>query len=151
VLFGLMLLSVPTFRPVNPLLSADLRSGPGGGFLSADHPTGAVDYLVHVDHVAGSGRVFARMEWGGYLSWELWPRMSVFLDARIERHRPQVWQDYFAILNAAPGWDALLDGYGADYLLLERSAFPELVRQVDVHSGWRRVYSDTLSVLYVRA
>jgi hypothetical protein len=90
------------------------------------------------------------MEWGGYVSWSLWPHDSVFLDARIERHPPQVWRDYFGILAAEPGWQGLLDEYGADYLLLERSAFPELVRQADASAEWRRVYSDDLSVLFAR-
>jgi hypothetical protein len=144
---GTMVLSLPTFRAVNPLLAAELRAGPGGGFLSADHPVGAVEYLS----TAPSGRVFARMEWGGYLAWSLWPRDSVFLDARIERHPPQVWRDYFAILAAEPGWQALLDQYGADYLLVEQSAFPALVRQADASPAWRRLYADQLSVLYARA
>jgi hypothetical protein len=145
-LSGIMLLSLPTFRAVNPLLAEPLRNGPGGGFLSADHPVGAVEYLA----TAPSGRVFSRMEWGGYVSWSLWPHDSVFLDARIERHPPQVWRDYFSILAAEPGWQSLLDEYGADYLLLEQSAFPELVRQADASTEWRRVYSDDLSVLFAR-
>jgi hypothetical protein len=92
------------------------------------------------------------MEWGGYVAWSLWPRMQVFLDARIERHPPEVWQDYFAILAGRADWESLLDRQGgADYLLLERAAFPELVRQVDTSPRWRRVYQDDLSVLYARA
>ena len=146
-LSAIMLLSLPTFRAVNPLLAEQLRNGPGGGFLSADHPVGAVEYLA----TAPSGRVFSRMEWGGYLAWSLWPHDSVFLDARIERHPPQAWRDYFSILAAEPGWQGLLNEYGADYLLVEQSAFPELVRQADASPQWRRVYSDDLSVLYARA
>jgi hypothetical protein len=147
VLSAIVLLSFPAFRPVNPLLAESLRTGPGGGFLSADHPVGAVEYLAS----APPGRVFARMEWGGYLAWSLWPHDSVFLDARIERHPPQVWRDYFGILAAEPGWEGVLDEYGADYLLLEQAAFPELTRQADASPAWRRVYADALSVVYARA
>jgi hypothetical protein len=146
-LTGIMLLSLPTFRAVNPLLAEQLRKGPGGGFLSADHPVGAVEYLA----TAPSGRVFSRMEWGGYLAWSLWPHDSVFLDARIERHPPQVWRDYFAILAAEPGWQSLLNAYGADYLVVEQAAFPELARQADASPEWRRLYADELSVVYARA
>jgi hypothetical protein len=146
VLSGIMFLSLPTFRGVNPLLAEQLRNGPGGGFLSADHPVEAVEYLAQ----AAPGRVFARMEWGGYLAWSLWPHDTVFLDARIERHPPQVWRDYFSILAADPGWQGVLDEYGADYLLVDQSAFPELVRQADHSPGWRRVFADDLSVLFAR-
>jgi hypothetical protein len=145
-LMGVMLLSLPWLRPVNPLLGAELRSGPGGGFLSEDHPSGAVAYLQSVD---GGRRVFTRMEWGGYLAWSLWPRQQVFLDARIERHPPDVWRDYFAILAGQPDWEALLErNGGADYLLLERGTLASLAGQVDHSSRWRLVYADDLSLLY---
>ncbi len=146
LLLGLMVLYVPWLRPANPVLAPELR-----GYLSADHPTGAAAYLADQQRTDGSGRIFARMEWGGYLAWSLWPRMRVFLDARVEQHPPEVWRDYFAILAGEPGWDDLLDGYGADYLVLEREPFAALVRQVDASPAWRLVFADDLSVVYARA
>jgi hypothetical protein len=91
------------------------------------------------------------MEWGGYLAWELWPRDRVFLDARIERHPAAVWRDYFALLAGVPEWQSLLDRYGADYLVLERAAFPRLVGQVAASPEWRLLYQDDLSVVYERS
>jgi hypothetical protein len=147
---GLMLLSLPWFRSVNPLLAPELR-----GLLSADHPTGAVAYLSeHLPPVqAGQAppRLFARMEWGGYLAWELWPRVQVFSDARVEHHPPAVWREYFGILAARPGWQAQLDAYGADWLLVERQPFPDLVAAAEADPRWRRVFADDLGVLYARA
>jgi len=137
-----VLVGLPWFRASNPLLAPDLRR-----YLDARHPVGAVEYLRQS---GAAGRLFSRMEWGGYLEWELWPRLVPFLDARVEIRPEQVWRDYFAILGASARWPELLDQYHPDYVLLEYREFPDLARALAASACWREVYRDDLAVIYAR-
>jgi hypothetical protein len=145
ILSAVLLLVVPTLpwlRASNPFLPPELR-----GYLDHTHPVGVVDYLRRT---GASGRLFARMEWGGYLEWELWPQLQPMLDARLEVRPPEVWQDYFAITDVRPGWQAILDRDRVDYVVLELSAYPELRAAVQGSTRWREVYRDSLAAVYAR-
>jgi hypothetical protein len=139
----ILIVGLPWFRATNPLLAPKLRT-----YLEPTHPTAAVEYMratgIH-------GHLFSRMEWGGYLEWEFWPGVTPLVDARVEVRPESVWRDYFAVLGANARWQAILDSYAVDDVLLERAAFPDLVREMAASPRWREAYHDDLAVLYVRA
>ncbi len=146
VLLGILgivaLLGLPWLRANNPLLAPPLRT-----YLDAKHPTQAVEFLRREGI---QGKLFSRMEWGGYLEWELWPRLQPLVDARIEIRPPQVWLDYFAILDGSARWQALLDRYQVDYVILEYQAYPRLEREISTSAAWREIHRDSLAVVYAR-
>ena len=141
-LVGIAGLSLPWLRVSDPLLAPNLR-----GYLDPTHPVDAVDYLRQS---GASGRVWVRMEWGGFTEWELWPRLRPMVDARMEIRPPQVWYDYFTIIEARPGWEEILDRDRVDYLVLELSAFPEMRAAVAASPIWHEVYRDHLAAVYAR-
>ena len=64
-------------------------------------------------------RVLADYGWGGYVIHELYQSGGrVFVDGRNDMYDQQVLEDYDAIKNADPGWQALADRYGVEALLL---------------------------------
>jgi hypothetical protein len=136
-------LGLPWVKPSNPLLAPELRS-----VLDPQRPEGVASFM---ERAGLRGRVLARMEWGGYLAWRLWPEVRPFLDARIEQHPAHVWRDYFAIMAAHPGWEALVDGYGTDFLAVDWAFSPALSRELMAHAGWRELYRDEQAVLFARS
>src|SRR5204862_6466955 len=122
---------LPWFRASNPLRAPGLRA-----YLGATRPSGAVDYMCRCGL---QGLLFCRLEWGGSLEWELWPRVAPLLDARIEIRPESVWRDYFLILGADARWQERLDQYDVNAVLLERATFPDLVREMSASPRWREV------------
>lgn len=136
-------LSLPWLKAGNPLLASHLRT-----VLDPARPEGVADFL---EARRLEGRLLARMEWGGYLAWRLWPKLTPFLDARLERRSAEVWQDYFAIMGARPGWQALVERYGADYLVVDPRYSPRLLEELEALPEWQELYRDQQAVLFARA
>ena len=86
------------------------------------------------------GPLFNYMEWGGYLEWTLFPSRQLFIDGRFEAREPQVWDDYLAISRGAPDWQARLDKYGVQTLVLNRSFDSALIPLVSASPHWSQVY-----------
>jgi hypothetical protein len=89
-----------------------------------------------------SGRVFARFEWGEYLSWAASPRFRIFMDGRIEIYPDDVWQQYIDLTSGKDDWQQILDHYQVDYLVLDAPYHREngLLERVE-HSGrWQKVF-----------
>jgi hypothetical protein len=100
----------------------------------------------------GSGRVFCRFEWGEYLGWALSPRGTVFMDGRIEIYPDDVWAAYAAVTSGRANWEAILDSYGVDLLVLDAAyhAGTGLLPQVERSVGWQRLCQTPHAVLFVR-
>jgi hypothetical protein len=86
---------------------------------------------------------------GGYLVWAFGGDRKVFIDGRGDIYeRAGVLSDYMTISNVAPGALALLRGYGVRSCLLERDE--ALATILAASPDWRQVYTDKLSVLFVK-
>jgi hypothetical protein len=117
VLFGSILLacvaSVPLLERYKPLVGQSPHS----------HQTEA-DLEEVADHLRGfdsdERRIFTHFEWGEYLSWTLAPDgYTIFMDGRIEIYPQTVWNDYMTVTDGHDGWQAILDHYRADWLILD--------------------------------
>jgi hypothetical protein len=145
IVFGAMALAVvfclPGLRDFNPLLRVS-RQGP----LVED------DLEAIRQHLRARGRVFSRFEWGEYLSWAGAPNLKVFMDARIEIYPDAVWEQYSSVTCGRPGWEAILDGYAVDYLVLDAHyhARTGLLERVERSQVWRPAFRSRDAVLYVR-
>jgi hypothetical protein len=90
--------------------------------------------------------LFNRYEWGGWLTYAS-ARTPVFIDGRLFPYVPKVLDDYRAILNAHPGWEAVADEWGVRAMLV-RPADPIAVRAPE--RGWRVAYADRVAIVLVR-
>jgi hypothetical protein len=119
----------------------------GSGITIGPMPARAVAFLrangLH-------GNVYAPLEWGSYLTWELHPEVRVAMDGRNVTLFPsaQVRENltYFLQPNVPP--DVPLR-YPTDYLLVPTEAPVLAVLRQDSH--WQELYEDADAVLFVRA
>lgn len=82
-------------------------------------------------------RVFTRFEWGEFLAWALPQNGRIFMDGRMENYPPRVWEEYFAVTQAGADWQAILDRYAVDYLLLDRQFHCLLLSTVEASDTWQ--------------
>jgi hypothetical protein len=145
-LFGAALLfSLPGLDQWNPLLGPT-RHGPrleedleaATRYLAANKPP---------------GNLYSHFEWGEYLSWSAPPRNRIFMDCRIEIYPDDIWDDYTAITFAAPAWQALLDQYHVDYLILDAQWHGRtgLLAAVAASPHWTPAFHSGAVRVFVRA
>jgi hypothetical protein len=109
-------------------------------------PTGAVAFLR--DHHL-HGNVYAPLEWGSYLTWELYPDVRVAMDGRNVTLFPstQVQESLLFYLEGTDPEAPLR--YETDYLLVPPAA--AVLRAVRRDHRWTEVYAGSDAVLFQRA
>lgn len=112
-----------------------------------------------------SGNIFNADPYGGYLTWRLYPWKKNFIDTRWLNHTVQV--EYRWMIGAvesvyneklpegkSPLWKRLLDNYNINIILFDTmDAFgnvPKLLLTLIEDEDWVPVYSDFISVIFVR-
>ena len=110
------------------------------------YPVGAVAYLR--SHRV-SGKLLTEFGWGEYLIWTLYPQCRVALDGRYETvYPPGVAALYFNFINQIGNSRQFLEDYPPDLILLAPRS--KACGFIASHPGWRRVYADAGSALFVR-
>jgi hypothetical protein len=122
------------------------ESGLAIRYAREEFPADAIAFLAA--HDVG-GNMAVQFEWGGYTLLHLGDRARVFLDGRYEAsYPPSVIDDYFAFVEARPGWTRVLDAYPTDAVVLDRTA--AVVPRLDERPDLVRVYADATAVVYLR-
>ena len=96
-----------------------------------------------------SGRMLNDYAYGGYLIWSA-PDHPVFVDGRADVFESTGILDQFekwATLQSNPS--TLLDKYGIAFCLVDRLS--PMARVLPLLHGWKPVYSDNMSVIFMRA
>jgi len=93
-------------------------------------------------------RILTSDQWGDYLIYRLYPHQRVFMDGRSDFYGPAMGQDYLILLNGAPGWDRIVDGYRFDVALLPLE-WP-LAQLMMRHPSWQVRYQDRQAVVLER-
>jgi len=96
-----------------------------------------------MNEVGLSGNLFNDYNWGGYLIYAL-PGSKVFVDGRTDLYGDAILDDYLAIMRADDGWEALVEGYQVDFLLINPET--NLARFAEI-AGWQALYNDSTAVL----
>jgi hypothetical protein len=95
---------------------------------------------------AGDRRIFCDDEWGDYLAYRLYPTGRVFVDGRSDFYGGRFVREYLDILGVKYNWEAQLDRYGVDTLLLStKSAMAGAVKQ---SARWKVAYDDGTAILF---
>jgi hypothetical protein len=109
------------------------------------NPVKAVEF-IRSHHL--TGHMLNSYTFGGYLIWAL-PEQPVFIDGRADLFEwAGVLGDFskWATLQNDP--NSLLDRYKIDFCVLERES--PIAHLLSVLNGWKAIYSDDLSVIFVR-
>lgn len=125
--------SVPTSRDLTEL-------------VNKANPVKAVNFIRHS---GVSGRMLNDYDYGGYLIWAA-PEHKVFADGRGDVYEwTGVLGDYLRWANLQADPKFVLDKYRIDFCLLSRDA--PISRMMQLLPGWKSVYSDDMSVVFVRS
>jgi hypothetical protein len=140
------LLTICKFLSKHPLHLETSQPPEAGSLPGQYYPVGAVAYL---EAHRLSGNLLTEFGWGEYLIWTLYPRCRVALDGRYETvYPPRVAQNFFNFIHQKGNSRQFLDDYPPDLILLApRSKACALISSLP---GWRQVYADTGSALFVR-
>jgi hypothetical protein len=74
----------------------------------------------------------------------------VFVDPRIELFPEEVWMDYLNISNAVGNWEAQLEDYDVNTLMLSPNEQPGLIKAVEGLDNWELLYQGENAVIYTR-
>lgn len=113
-------------------------------------PNGAAEFIKTEGL---KGPIFNVYNDGGFMIWNLYPE-KIFIDGRSEVYSLDKIDDYLAITGGAPHWQKLVnEKYKLEYFLVAYRRNPEsiapMIANLEKH-GWKLVYWDDLSVIYVR-
>lgn len=115
--------------------------------VTMDTPVETVAWLKA--HPNLPGPLWADLESSSYLVFAL-PERPVWVDTRFEVYPLAQWEEYQSIVHAAPGWQASLDRYGINLLLLNRDNQPVLVSATQDSKNWCPAYQDDQFILLSR-
>jgi hypothetical protein len=108
-------------------------------------PVAAAEKLAALDP---GEPVLAPDSWGGYLIYRLGPKIKPVVDDRHDLYGSVFLRDYLTVMHGAAGWQRILDGMGANWVLLPpKSALAERLRQTP---AWRVVHEDSTGALFLR-
>lgn len=142
--FLLLLLVMTCAAGVDPL-----AAGPADLSIDAVNPQGALRRLEEeLAAEAIPAKIFHSPDWGGYITFKLWPRAKPTIDDRNLLNGRQAYQNFFTIASAQPGWSALMSAQGYTYALLR----PEMpLRYLLAESeNWDEIYRDDRALLFRR-
>lgn len=114
--------------------------------LLSGAPAGLSSTAMH--ELAPGSRLLVYQPWGSWFE-DAVPSMPVFVDSRIEIYPTEVWDDYDRVSSATDGWEAVLDRWDVDGMVVARTQ-TDLLRAVAHDPGWRTVYRDDAGRLIVR-
>ena len=136
VVAGIALL--PVWRPIEPGLDA-----PQG--VVGNAPPGITEALRSA--AKPGDRVFNPQPWGSWFEFAL-PDLPVAIDSRIELFPPDVWDAYEQVSAGVDGWQATLDGWAVDVVVVAPKG-NDFADRLET-AGWVAMYTDDDGSVYVR-
>jgi hypothetical protein len=108
-------------------------------------PVDAVNFLAQQRL---EGPVLSTDSWGGYLIYRLYPQTQVVVDDRHDLYGEEFFKSYLKMVRVETGWEQFLSEHKNSCLLLPRGS--ALASVVAENRGWKKVYADDVSVIFVR-
>src|SRR5262245_33720737 len=96
------------------------------------------------------GTVYCHYPYGGPLIDVGYPDWVVTFDGRYYRYTLEEWEDYGAAVRGELSIDEIDRRYHPAAFFLRPGPDAELIRRLEAHPGWRRVYEDQTSSAFVR-
>jgi hypothetical protein len=93
------------------------------------------------------GPLFNSYNWGAYVLWSMYPDYRSFVDGRTDLFDDSILQEYLQAWRGAPGWEALLDDWQIQTVLVEPLA--PLALRLEA-AGWEKTFTDDLAVVFTR-
>jgi hypothetical protein len=94
-----------------------------------------------------NGNLFNTFDWGGYLSFELFPKQLVFIDSQGDVYGEAFIREYEQIATLGNGWQDILKKYNITWALIPKGW--DLVNAL-LNQGWKDVYHDDTAIILVQ-
>ena len=107
-------------------------------------PVQAVEWLK--DHPQ-EGEMFNPFDWGGYISFTLWPDHRVFIDSQGDVYGEAFIREYEQVVTLKAGWQDVLAKYNVDWALIPQE-WP--LAKALANEGWYEVYADRTAIILRR-
>jgi hypothetical protein len=119
-----------------------------GAMEEATRESLPVDAVAYVQNQRPPGPIFNSYNWGGYLIFTLWPDYLVFVDGRTDLYDDDFLHQYLSIYVADDGWQASLDEYGIQLVIVEANSVLAKFLRIDLQ--WQEAYRDQMAVVFTR-
>jgi hypothetical protein len=106
-------------------------------------PTRAVAFL---NAYPGANPIFNNYDWGGYLIWKLYPRVSVFIDGRSDLYGEHLFHQFADTYQFTGDWQSTLDQWRV-FTVIVPSDSP-LAAGLSSASGWSIIYRDSQALIF---
>jgi len=113
--------------------------------ISKIAPVGAATYLKTLPV---RGAMFNSYNFGGYLTWALYPDRPVFVDGRTDLYDDEFLTEYLSAYLAEPGWEKTFARYQIALVLVEPNA--PIARALLVKPEWGVRYRDSVAVVIIK-
>ncbi len=113
-----------------------------------NYPAGAADYLDAHPNVGT--HMFSDYAWGGYFIYRFYPEPSrrVFIFGEADLMGDTIMNQYVEVVGLRSDWMDVLNSHNVDYVVFAPNR--PLTSALAASPNWHLVYSDKLSVIYVR-
>ena len=113
--------------------------------IAATSPVGAAAYLkTHPPQ----GAMFNSYNFGGYLTWALYPDAPVYVDGRTDLYDDDFLTEYLNTYLAGAGWQNTLEKYQIGVVLVEPGA--PIAKALLAQPNWAVRYQDSVAVVIVK-
>jgi hypothetical protein len=93
--------------------------------------------------------IFCPDQWGGYLTYRLYPQTKALVDDRHDLYGDQFFKDYLKVVFVQPDWEQVLDKKHVDWVLVQKnSSLGTILGQTP---GWKLTHEDSTAVLFHRS
>jgi hypothetical protein len=97
-----------------------------------------------VEKLPGGARILTSDSYGGYLIYRFAGARKVYFDGRSDFYGADFLKQYIVLIEARPGWQAIVSSYGFTHALLPNaSALNSALQQ----AGWITLYRDNVATL----
>jgi hypothetical protein len=90
--------------------------------------------IDHIRSAAPNAKIFHTPNWGGFITWHLWPQQRAWIDDRNELNGAQAYEDFMDIAWLRTGWEQKLKSLDFDYLLIDKEI--PLVAMMERDENW---------------
>jgi hypothetical protein len=110
-------------------------------------PVDAVAWVVQTE-IPASGSVYNHFMWGGYLLYEAWPHVPVFIDGQTDFYGEELFREYLEVRDVLPGWDRILRDRQVTWALIPAAG--SLADRLQADAAWDRAWVDSVAAVFVR-
>jgi hypothetical protein len=134
----------PIAITVTAIIALNFSSlGQAQQFSPSYFPINAVEWLKSNPQ---QGRMFNPFDWGGYISFTIWPENKVFIDSQGDVYGESFIREYEQVTNLNGNWQGILDKYHVDWAIIPINWPLNGALQTE---GWQQVYIDETTIILI--